>query len=154
MQIRSFILADGNVRDARHLNLDSNTIDAIVRAGAQAQEKVIGFNLYNASDAPFCLGSKAYRNANEAEDRASTRKGNYFSSFEVKYNAAARTMRLVDGDDGGATYKRYAVFNGSTFEKPSYDSLDRARYNRRISSHLIVEIGVRGTEVVSLRVVG
>lgn len=154
MQIRSFILANGDVRNASHLGLDTDTIDSIVRAGRAGLEKVIGFNLYNASDAPFCLGSKAYRSADEAESRASTRKGNYFSSFEVKYNAAARTMRLVDGDEGGATYKRYAVFNGSTFEKPSYADSYSAQRARRLSSHLIVEIGVRGTEVVSLRVVG
>lgn len=156
MKIVSLILADGSTLRAGHLDLDSSNIESVVRAGRAATAgKVIGFNLYNASDAPFCLGSKAYRNADEAEARASTRKGNYFSSFEVEYNATNRSMKLVDGDNGTATYKRYALFNGSTFEKPSYSTYEAARSARGYGSNkLIVEIGVRGTEVVTLRVVG
>lgn len=153
MKIVSFILADGSTLRAGHLNLDSSNVESVVRRGLAADTKTLGVNLYNASDAPFCLGSKTYRSADEAEAHASTRKGNYFSSFEVKYNAAARTMSLVDGDDGAPTYRRYALFNGTTFDKPSYASLDAAR-RANYGGKLIVEIGVRGTEVVSLRVVG
>lgn len=153
-KIVSVILDNGNTMGVSHLGLDHTTLERIVRAGMANETKVLGVNLYNAADAPFCLGSKVYRSASEARDHASTRKGNYFGSFELTYNPAARTVQLRNGGYGEtATYVRYAVFNGRTFEKPSYSSLSAAR-NAAGYGSLIVEIGVRGTKVVTARVVG
>lgn len=153
-KIVSVILDNGNTMGVSHLGLDHTTLEHVVRAGKIAEVKVLGINLYNAKDAPFCLGSKTYRNASEARDNASTRKGNYFSSFEVEYSFGARTMKLRNGGYGESpAYVRYAVFNGRTFEKPSYSSLSAARAAAGFGS-LIVEIGVRGTKVVSVRAVG
>jgi len=153
-KIVSVILDNGNTMGVSHLGLDHTSLERIVRAGMASETKVLGVNLYNAADAPFCLGSKVYRSASEARDNASTRKGNYFGSFELEYNPGARTVKLRNGGGYGesATYVRYAVFNGRTFEKPSYSSLSAARSNAGFGA-LIVEIGVRGTKVVTARVV-
>jgi hypothetical protein len=48
---------------------------------------------------------------------------------------------------------RYALFDGEKFKKPAYESAYEAR--RYASSRdVIVEIGVRGTTVVSIKMVG
>ena len=154
-RINSLLLANGEtVRVSQH-EIDSSQFDSIVAAGRRAlftSTKTLGVNLYNAKDAPFCLGSKAYNSAREAGHSASTRKGNYLSSFEVKFNKERNSMELIGGSGQSPTYVRYAVFNGKTFEKPSYESVSSAR-RACYGSSVVVEIGVRGTAVVSARVV-
>ena len=147
-RINHLILSDGSVRDVRDLGLDTADLQNAGSAGT----KTLGFNLYNASNAPFCLGSKAYASADAAEDAASTRKGNYFSSFEVKVNETRKTIELVNGSGEAAQYFRFAVLKNGKFAVPSYESRNAA-YRASDGTGMIVRIGVRGTEVVSLSVV-
>lgn len=154
-RINSLLLSNGTVVDVSRHDIDSAQFDGIVRAGRNAlynSTKTLGVNLYNAKDAPFCLGSKAYGSAREASRSASTRKGNHLSSFEVKFNKERNSMELVNGSGQSPTYIRYAVFNGKTFEKPSYETVSSAR-RACSSTSIVVEIGVRGTTVVSVRAV-
>lgn len=149
-RINYLLTADGRSVDVSNHNLDSNEFASAVRTYRANSSKVLGVNLYNASNAPFCLGSHVHASAAEARRKAST--SNYFSSFEVKYNAGAKTMELVGGNRDGGTYRRFALFDGTKFKKPSYETAYEARRNAN-SSDLVVEIGVRGTTAVSVLVV-
>ena len=130
-----------------HLAIDSSELSSF-----GGTSKTLGFNLYNAKDAPFCVGSKAYNSASSARSNASTRKGNHFGSFAVEYNERRGSMKLVNATGQSATYVRYAVFNGRTFEKPSFSTASEARRTAG-SRGLVVAIGVRGRDVVSIAVV-
>lgn len=150
-RINYLLTADGRSVDVSNHNLDSNEFASAVRTYRANSSKVLGVNLYNASNAPFCLGSHVHASAAEARRKAST--SNYFSSFEVKYNAGTKSMELVSGNrPDGATYVRFALFNGTVFKKPSYETLHEARYNAG-SADIVVEIRVRGTTAVSVRAV-
>ena len=148
-RINHLILSDGSVRDVRDLGLDTADLQNAGNAGT----KVLGFNLYNASNAPFCLGSKAYGSAREAAEKKSSRKGNYFSSFEAEVNERRGSISLRNsGTTNTPQYFRYAILKGGKFSPPSYESRNAA-YRVSDGTGMIVKIGVYGHQVVSLSVV-
>jgi hypothetical protein len=146
-RINAILTADGRHTDVSHLAIDSSELQSMA-----STSKTLGFNLYNAKDAPFCIGSKAYSSAHSAHSNASTRKGNHFGSFAVEFNERRGTMKLIGASEQRATYVRYAVFNGRTFEKPSFATSSEARRTAG-SRGIVVAIGVRGRDVVSVSVV-
>lgn len=146
-RITSLVLSDGTTRDVRDLGLDTADLQNV----GSASTKTLGFNLYNAANAPFCLGSKAYSCAREAAEKKSSRKGNYFSSFEAKVNESRRTIELVADVGEPAQYYRYAILTGGKFAPPSYGSRNDA-YRHSDGTGMIVKIGVKGHQVVSLSV--
>jgi len=118
-------------------------LDAHARANAT---RTFGVNLYNASNAPFCLGASLHSSVSAA--RSAATRGTHLSSFELKVDGSGRVM--TSGSIGSASYTRYALFNGTKFRKPSYASAYEARQNAR-SGDRVIEIGVSGVNVVSIR---
>lgn len=154
--ITNLVFNNGSTLDVstRQLSLEDFYGMARAREAAATSVKTLSFNLYNAANAPFCLGSKAYASATQAQEHASTRKGNYFSSFEAKIDERRKTIELSNDPRQAAQYERYAVFHNGKFLPPSYESRNAAyRANELGSNAMIIKIGIRGQKVVSLSVV-
>jgi hypothetical protein len=152
-RINHLITAEGQSIYVGGYNLDSADFAAAVRAFRASSPAIETFaaNLYNAANAPFCLGSHLHSDATTARNKATA--ANYFSTFTMKYDARNRTVTLAGGATGTPAQKRYALFTGSRFRKPTYATAAEAYQNRGDSTDMVVEIGVYGTTVVSLRAV-
>lgn len=146
-KVTNFVFADGTVRPANAYISGDVTIDELSTAVANHRRdnatKTYGINLYNAANAPFCLGASAHSSVDAA--RRSASPGSYLSSFGLTVNADG-SIRTA-GSSSAAAYTRYAIWTGSKFRKPSFSSAYEARSNAR-SGDRVVAIGVSGTRVV------
>lgn len=156
-RINHLITDSGASISVASYGLDHNDFGAAVQAlrqfrAEQAEAvKIVAVNLYNAATAPFCLGSHLHSDI--ATARAKATAENYFSTFLMKYDSRNRSVALANAPGSTPAQRRYALFTGSKFRKPAYASADEAYRNRESNSDMVVEIGVYGTAVVSLRVV-
>lgn len=145
-KVVAFVLANGDTVRSYAGKTVSEISVALEQHAARNTVRTFGVNLYNASNAPFCLGASLHSSVSAA--RSAATRGTHLSSFELKVNGDGRIMPY--GNASSASYIRYALFNGSKFRKPSYASAHEARSAAR-SGDRVVEIGISGANVVSIR---